>query len=115
MQRPHGCYYACQRTWNRRFRGIGVMGLAVHDVLMDLGVKCLLHLRRRPAERDVVASARQVRHGETLRFQPICCGAEVGATKAKAIGELLWSEPAVIVGRTPVLLLSQQRVQGGLL
>ena len=104
-----------ERRWNGRIGGIGVMHLAVHEVVVDLGVERSGDLVLSAAESNVQAAAGGAVDGKALRFQPRGDAIQVVGTDAVCVGVLLGREPLVVLGRSRVLLLGQQLAQRGAL
>src|ERR1700722_2708541 len=84
---------------------------SIDRVFVNLGVKRLLYLPRRPRKFDQDAAPRRARHLKPVRFQPGCDRLDVLRRRAELRPELLRRQPFVIVRRRIVLLLLQQLPQ----
>src|SRR6185295_19188836 len=115
VQTAESCHDIRQRGWNRRSGRVGVMGLSVDIVPVDLCAKRRTNLRGRARNRDPRAAAGSVRDGETLRLQPRSNHVHIARADSEAVGVLLWCELLVKVWRGGILLFRGELLEGRLL
>ncbi len=91
------------------------MQLPFYVELVDFSAERVLDLGCRASERDPVAAAGLLDHGEALRLQP--CGdlLHVVLAQAEAVGILLGGDPLMVVRGFRVLLLGEELINGLLL
>src|SRR5712692_5442183 len=94
--------------WHGGFDGVGEVLLAVHQVVMDLGIEGKFDLGYGSLEKDLIAAARGALHRETFGLQPGHYFSDVALGHAEAVGVLLRSQPLVIVWRGGILLRSEE-------
>ena len=104
-------------------KGRGDRGIAhVADVrhaldrqVVNLSVEGALDLRRRAAEADRHAVARDLGDGEPVAGEPVGDGEDVGLGGSEIFADLVRGEPLVKVGRVRVVFAGHVGVEGGLL
>ncbi len=91
------------------------MQLAIFQILVNLGVKRILHLPGGAAEFDPGAAASHALHFEALRLEPGGQSVHVILAHAEAVGVLFRRQPFVVIGGSRILLVGQQLLKSGLL
>jgi hypothetical protein len=95
--------------------GIGHVPLAVHLVVVDLGLKGVFHLPRRAAEFYAAAAFRHAVHLKTAVLKPVGDDVQILLAGAESLAELPRRQPFVVLRRRRVLLFRQKLFQRGLL
>src|SRR5579871_4151537 len=111
MQTHKTLNYGGERGWNFGIALIGPVVLAIHEILMHLRVKCLFEEPCCPRELDEQAAFRHIVNPEAVGLQPPRQGARVLSRRTELLSELLRRQPAMVAGRSMVLLVFEQPVE----
>ncbi len=95
--------------------GIGVVGLAVHDVLVNLGVEGIAHLSHAAGELESALAGIDLRDDEAVAAEPGFDGGDVLIGGSELRAELVRGEPLVVVGRAGRVDLRDELAECGLL
>src|SRR5208283_4944954 len=100
VQRGNATHHRLQGLGNGDVRGIGYVPLAVHLVIMDLGLKGFFHLPCRAAELYGAAALSYTVNPKTAVLKPVGDDIQILLADAESISKLLRSQPFAVVRRS---------------
>ena len=114
MQGDEACYHGRHGGRNLRIACIGDMLLAIHNVFMDLGMKCFTHLTRcaRYIDRQAVL-VNQV-HLKSMQAKPLGNSFDILLCRAEFRSHFLGGEPLMICARVRILQFVNRMLQSQL-
>ena len=111
VQRHKAAHHRRNRRRNLRIAGIGVMGFAIHLILMDLRVKRPAHLRHVAAELDGLLTRIHLGHAKSVPRQPGLNGRDILVRRPELLAKLIRRQPFVIAGRSRRVQIADELVQ----
>ena len=115
VERDESSHHGRQRRRNLRIGGVGVMGLAVHLVLMDLCMEGIAQLGGVAGELDGLLAGIDLDDVESVAAEPGLNRRNVLVGGSELLAEIVRSQPFVVTGRTGGVHLADELAEGGFL